>query len=65
MADQLGDAALFSLEGPRADGSVWISSTAGPAWQHHLGPVEKVAEELALWLASIVAESSFQLTQDE
>jgi hypothetical protein len=64
MAEQLSQEALFLLKGPKADGSVWITSTAGPAWQHNMGPVDKVAADLALWLASLVAESK-QLTQDE
>ena len=65
MAQQLRHDALLARDGPKADGSVWISSTAGPAWQHNMGPVDKVAEDLALWLASLVAESTSLLTQDE
>jgi hypothetical protein len=44
--------ALFKLEQPDEMGCVWATSWAGAeVWQHNLGPVAKVRELLAQWLA--------------
>ena len=59
--------ALFEIEGPDEDGCVWICSTKGRQdWCQNLGPVEKTAEVLSQWLASIDdGESLFVGSQDE
>lgn len=46
--------ALFEIEGPDEDGCVWICAAAGREdWCQNLGPRDKVAEVLSLWLGSI------------
>lgn len=66
MDGQVSKQALFALEGPDQDGSVWIISTGTPGWRHNLGPAAKAAEVMAAWLASVVAAvETFPLTQDE
>lgn len=54
--------ALFYLEGPDEDGCVW---TDAGGWHHNLRPVDKVAEVLSQWLASIDDGESTFLTYDD
>jgi hypothetical protein len=57
--------ALFYIEGPEEDGCVYISSSEPGQWCHSLRPVDKVAEVLSQWLASIDNGESTFLTHDE
>ncbi len=45
---------LFTIEGPDAEGLVWVVSadTANP-WSHKLGSTDRVAQALSQWLGSI------------
>ena len=53
MAEATQDAA-FKIQGPDADGFVWICSPEGrDVWCHNLGTEDQAAEVLAQWLGSI------------
>lgn len=46
--------ALFEIEGPDERGCVWICSAKGrDVWCQNLGPTDKVAAVMSLWLGSI------------
>ena len=57
MESEPDQSALFQIEGPDEDGCVWACSSEGrDVWCQNLGPVEKAAEEMSRWLASIDAD---------
>lgn len=44
----------FKIEGPDADGFVWICSSEGrEVWCHNLGTQEQAAEQFSQWLGAI------------
>ena len=52
--------ALFELQGPDEDDCVWACSPDGrDVWCQNLGPVDKVAEVMSRWLASIDQDENF------
>jgi hypothetical protein len=54
MDDQPEQGALFQIEGPDEDGSVWLCSTKGRGdWCQNLGPNEKVVDAMIQWLRSV------------
>jgi hypothetical protein len=50
---QIGQNALFQIEGPDEDACVWICDGSPDVWCQNLGPKAKVAELMSLWLGSI------------
>ena len=59
MEDEPEQDALFYIEGPDERGCVWIyGAQTGVSWSQNLGPVDKVAQALSQWLASIDADES-------
>lgn len=54
MDNEPAQEALFQIEGPDEDGSVWAYSPAGrEVWCQNVGPVDKVRVVLAEFLASM------------
>ena len=55
MEQLVSQGALFQIEGPDEDGCVWICSPDGnpDVWCQNLGPRDKAAEVMSLWLGSI------------
>ena len=48
------DKADFEIQGPDANGFVWICSSKGrDDWCHNLGPVVQVAEAWSQWLGAM------------
>jgi hypothetical protein len=51
--------AVFQIEGPDEDGSVWLCSPDGlDVRRQNLGPKDKVVEVLSEWLGSVDADEA-------
>ena len=51
MSNRMDQGALFQIQGPDEDGSVWVTSSEGPeVWRKNLGPAQDVEIVLRDWL---------------
>jgi hypothetical protein len=67
MADATDQDALFQIEGPDEDGSVWACSPDGrDVWCNHLGSADAASEVMSQWLAAVdPAQVAVRLTPEQ
>jgi len=51
MSNLMDQGAIFQIQGPDEDGSVWVTLSEGPeVWRKNLGPAQDVEIVLRDWL---------------